>query len=30
MYDGAECDGSCLCDDILDELGIDSLEDIED
>ena len=30
MYDGAECDGSCLCDDIMDELGIDSLEDIED
>ena len=30
IYDGAECDGSCLCDDIMDELGIDSLEDIED
>lgn len=30
MYDGAECDGSCLCDDIMEELGIDSLEDIED
>ncbi len=29
MYDGAECDGSCLCDDIMDELGIYSLEDIE-
>ena len=29
MYDGAECDVSCLCDDIMDELGIDSLEDIE-
>ena len=30
IYDGTECDGSCLCDDIMEELGIDSLEDIED
>ena len=30
IYDGAECDGTCLCDDIMDELGIDSLEDIKD
>ena len=22
IYDGAECDGSCLCDDIMCELGI--------
>lgn len=30
IYDGTECNGSCLCDDIMEELGIDSLEDIED
>lgn len=30
IYDGTECDVSCLCDDIMEELGIDSLEDIED
>lgn len=30
IYDGTECDRSCLCDDIMEELGIDSLEDIED
>lgn len=30
IYDGAECDGSCLCDDIMDELRVDSLEDIND
>ena len=24
IYDGTECDGSCLCDDIMEELGIDS------
>lgn len=30
IYDGAECDGSCLRDDIMEELGIDSLEDIKD
>lgn len=29
VYDGAECDGSCLCDDIMEELGIDDLDDIE-
>lgn len=29
MYDGAECDGSCLCDDIMEELGIEDLDDIE-
>lgn len=29
-YDGVWCDGSCLCDDIMDELGIDSLYEIED
>lgn len=28
-YDGAECDGSCLCEDIMEELGIDDLDDIE-
>lgn len=28
-YDGVESDGSCLCEDIMDELGIDSLDDIE-
>lgn len=30
IYDGAECDGSCLCDDIMEELGIDDLDDIQD
>lgn len=30
VYDGAECDGSCLCEDIMAELGIDDLDDIED
>lgn len=30
IYDGTKCNGSCLCDDIMEELGIDSLEDIED
>lgn len=30
IYDRTECNGSCLCDDIMEELGIDSLEDIED
>lgn len=29
VYDGAECDGSSLCEDIMDELGIDNLDDIE-
>lgn len=29
MYDGTECDGSCLCEDIMEELGIDDLDDIE-
>lgn len=28
-YDGVESDGSYLCEDIMDELGIDSLDDIE-
>lgn len=28
-YDGAECDGSCLCEDIMEELGVDDLVDIE-
>lgn len=30
IYDGAECDGSCLCEDIMEELGIDDLDDIQD
>lgn len=30
VYDGVECDGSCLCEDIMMELGIDDLDDIED
>lgn len=30
VYDGAECDGSCLCDDIMEEVGINDLDDIED
>ena len=30
VYDGAECDGNCLCEDIMEELGIDDLDDIED
>lgn len=30
IYDGTECNESCLCDDIMEEVGIDSLEDIED
>lgn len=30
VYDGAECDGSCLCNDIMLELGIDDLDDIQD
>ena len=30
VYDGAECDGSCLCEDIMEELGIDDLDDIAD
>lgn len=30
IYDGAECDGSCLCEDIMEELGIDDLDDIAD
>lgn len=30
IYDGAECDGSCLCDDIMEELRIDDLDDIQD
>lgn len=29
VYDGAECDGSCLCNDIMEELGINDLDDIE-
>lgn len=29
-YDDAECDGSCLCDDIMIELGIDDLDDLEE
>ena len=29
VYDGAECDGSCLCEDIMAELGIDDLDDLE-
>lgn len=30
IYDGAECDGSCLCEDIMEELGIEDLDDIQD
>lgn len=30
VYDGAECDGSCLCEDIMEELGIEDLDDIQD
>ena len=30
IYDGAECDGSCLCEDIMAELEIDNLDDLED
>lgn len=30
IYDGAECDGSCLCEDIMEELGVDDLDDIQD
>lgn len=30
IYDGAECDGSCLKDDIMIELGIDDLNELED
>ena len=30
VYDGTECDGSCLCEDIMMELDIDDLDDIED
>ena len=29
IYDGAECDGSCLCEDIMAELEIDNLDDLE-
>ena len=29
IYDGAECDGSCLCEDIMEELEIDDLDDLE-
>ena len=29
VYDGAECDGSCLCDDIMCELGIYDLDELE-
>ena len=29
IYDGAECDGSCLCEDIMAELEIDDLDDLE-
>ena len=30
IYDGTECNGSRLCDDIMEGLGIDTSEDIED
>lgn len=30
VYDGAECDGSCLKDDIMAELGIDDLDELEE
>lgn len=30
IYDGAECDGSCLCEDIMEELGIEDLDDIQE
>lgn len=30
IYDGAECDGSCLCNDIMCELGIYNLDELED
>ena len=30
VYDGVECDGSCLCEDIMNELDIEDLDDIED
>lgn len=30
IYDGAECDGSCLRDDIMAELGIDDLDELEE
>lgn len=29
-YDGCECDGSCLCDDIMNELGIYDLDDVKE
>lgn len=30
IYDGAECDGSCLCEDIMCELGIYNLDELKD
>ena len=30
IYDDAECDGSCLCNDIMCELGIYNLDELED
>lgn len=30
IYDGAECDGTCLCEDIMAELGIDDLDELEE
>ena len=30
IYDGAECDGDCLCNDIMCELGIYDLDEIKD
>lgn len=30
MYDGTECDGSCLCEDIMCELGIYDLDEVDD
>ena len=30
VYDGVECDGLCLCEDIMAELDIEDLDDIED
>lgn len=30
VYDGAECDGSCLCNDIMCELDIYDLDELED
>ena len=29
IYDGVESDGSCLCKDIMDDLVIDSFDDID-